>query len=315
MMSDSISMPRDNPGTGDAAQETIARQAAEIARLQSRLQNQQFAENLADALLLAATAGTIAGPVSHADLLNMIIETAAYVTGSEAAFLFLTDRRTQELVLEAGYGPDVEKVRNVRLRLGQGLVGFVAASGQPIALADAQHDPRLAADITQAVGYVPRAVLCIPLFYKSQIIGVLEFLDKDGSGPTGPLDMKLLDLFAKQAAVAIVQSRTHRNLAALLAEVIESLHTGEENAAGDERSGGSASEPRESPLRQQAGAFAIHIEDEIDYREALELAELVREIAQHGEAENKACRALLQDFAAYLRSPVRSVDRLGEPRA
>src|SRR5947209_283014 len=64
---------------------TIARQAAEIARLQRRLEDERFAEELQEALAMAATAGTIASPVTHSRLLEMIVETAAHVTGSHAA--------------------------------------------------------------------------------------------------------------------------------------------------------------------------------------------------------------------------------------
>ena len=120
------------------------------------------------------------------------------------------------------------------------------------------------------------------------MIGVLELLDKEGAPSFSADDMDALGLFANQAAVAIEQSRTHRNLAALVGEV-------------SSRSRGRADEERPG-LRQRAHAFAAQIEaDDADYRQALDLARLVQEIAWQGEHEHEACQAILRGFADYLR--------------
>ncbi len=60
----------------------VARQAEQISGLQRRLANEHFAGELLGALTQAAVAGTIASPVSHARLLEMIVETAAHVIGA-----------------------------------------------------------------------------------------------------------------------------------------------------------------------------------------------------------------------------------------
>jgi GAF domain-containing protein len=268
------------------ARETIARQAEEIERLQRRLAGEHVAADLRDALTIATTAGTIAAPVTHSRLLEMIVATAAHVIRARAAALFLIDEPAQELVFEVALGQKADQVRHYRVPLGHGIAGLVAQSGQPMAVSDAQVDPRHAADIAQSVGYVPRTILCVPLYYSDQIIGVIELLDKEGASSFSAADMEALGLFANQAAVAIEQSLTHRNLAALIGEVLVS-------------SGGAPG----SDLRQRAQAFAIQVEDEDrSYRRALDLARLVQEVAWQGEHEFVACRAILRDFATYLRA-------------
>ena len=64
---------------GRAQDEEIRRAREEIARLECRLTDERFAEDLRDALTLAAAAGSIASPVEHSRLLEMIVETAAGV--------------------------------------------------------------------------------------------------------------------------------------------------------------------------------------------------------------------------------------------
>jgi GAF domain-containing protein len=266
------------PGTaaGEPA-EIIARQAEEIERLRKRLEGERSGEDLRRALTLAASAGTIGSPVTHARLLEMIVETAAHVISARSAALFLLDEEAQELVFEVALGSKADEVRKFRLPLGHGIAGLVAVSGQPMAISDAESDPRLAADIAESVGYVPRSVLCMPLFYGDRVIGAIELLDKEGAPSFDATDMEALSLFANQAAVALQQSRTHQNLSALVGEIL-----------------GAADEGR-------PGSFAALVEEDAAFRDSLELARLVQEIINQGEGEAEACRTMLRGFAEYLR--------------
>src|SRR5438132_12786414 len=92
--------------TGQTGQ--TGKQAREIERLKSRLGDEPFASELRHTLALAAAAGTIASPVSHSRLLEMIVETAAHVTSAQAASLFLIDIDTEELTFEVALGQKAE---------------------------------------------------------------------------------------------------------------------------------------------------------------------------------------------------------------
>jgi GAF domain-containing protein len=271
-----------------AKEEALARAQEEISLLRRRLAEERFAGELKDALTLAAAAGEIASPVTHSRLLEMIVETAASVIPSRAASLFLIDEEAEELVFEVALGSKAEEVRKFRVPLGHGIAGLVAVSGQPMAISEARSDPRQAADIAQSVGYEPESILCVPLFYEEEVVGVLELLDKDGASSYTAADVATLGLFANQAAVAIEQSRNQRSIAALLKSVIGSL-------------GGIPDYQREG-LAEGAHSFAAGVEEAPSRRRALELAALVREISQRGEEEHRACQAILQGFAEYLRS-------------
>ncbi len=270
------------------AQETIARQAEEIERLRRRGADERLAEDLKESLTLLSVAGTIASPVASSRLSEMIVETAAHVISARAAALFLVDEDAEELVFEVALGSKAEEVREFRVPLGHGIAGLVAVSGQPMAVSDAQGDPRQAADIAQSVGYAPDSILCVPLFYEDRVIGVLELLDKEGANSFSASDMEALGLFANQAAVAIEQSQLHRNLAALVGEALESLS----GVHGDATEG----------VMRRANAFAARVEEDPEFKETLELARLVQEVASQGENELEACRAILHGFADYLRS-------------
>jgi GAF domain-containing protein len=276
------------------ARATIDRQANELERLRRRLEDERFAEEVRGVLVLAAAAGTIASPVTHARLLQLIVETAADVIGARAGALFLVDEAHDELTFEVAIGPKAAEVKSVRVPLGQGVAGLVAVSGQPMAIADAGRDPRHASDIAQQIGYYPETILCVPLFYGDRLTGVLELLDKDGAPAFSAADMNTLGLFANQAAVAIEQSRTHRNLAALLAELLR------------------MPDAEETTMSDRARQFASRIEaEDAAAGQALDLAALVQEIAWFGEQERETCRTMLRAFADYLRQRPDSVASRG----
>ena len=100
-MSDDPTRPADSL---EEARETIARQRQEIERLQRRLADERFVEDLRHALTLAGVAGVVAVPTSHSRLLEMIVETAAHVISAQAASLLLIDKEHDDLVCEVAVG-------------------------------------------------------------------------------------------------------------------------------------------------------------------------------------------------------------------
>jgi hypothetical protein len=69
--------------------------------------------------------------------------------------------RPPELRFEVALGGRSEKVENLRLPLGEGLAGYVASTGQPLAVSNVEHDARFAAAFAQKVAYIPKTVLCV----------------------------------------------------------------------------------------------------------------------------------------------------------
>jgi GAF domain-containing protein len=270
------------------AQETIRQQAAEIARLRRMLAEAQFADALREALVTAAATSSIASTTPYSSLLEMIVETAAHVISADAASLFLIDREAAELVFEVALGSKAADVKKFRVPLGHGIAGLVAVSGQAMAVSDASKDPRQAADIAQSVDYIPNSILCVPLMYEDEVIGVLELLNKRGGASFTPEDINTLGLFGNQAAVAIEQARTRGHLVALVGEALVTI--------------GGVPVVQEEDLMRRATGFVAAIEQDESYSRAIELARLVREIALGGEREARLCRRILEGMREYVAS-------------
>jgi putative methionine-R-sulfoxide reductase with GAF domain len=275
-------------GEGVAAQATIQRQAEEIDSLRARLADERLADDLKRALVRVGATGAIASQVSYSRLQTLIVEASIHVTSAHAGALFLIDEKAQELFFEVSVGPHAAAVKDLRLPIGHGIAGVVAATGQPMIVANVEQDSRHAADIARVAGFSPKNILCVPLEYNDRIIGVLEVLDKQSGESFQLHDMELLGLFAKQAAVAIELSSTCRSLITLLASAI----TG---------AGRSANEETQSLLENTAN-FVHRFEQTTSYKSAMDLAGLLGEIVWNGESELVLCDAILRNIAQYVRS-------------
>jgi GAF domain-containing protein len=232
-------------------------------------------------LSLAAATEALADVSSHNQLLELVVQLAARVINAVTASMLLLDQSTQELAFVVAYPHQLSDLASVRVPVGEGIAGLVAMTGQPMAISDARADPRHASSIAERTGYRPDSLLCVPLVYADDVIGVLELMDKQGSPAFDASDMETLDLFAQLAAVAIAQSRMRTDLTSLLSR------------------GSSAP-------NLEVAQLIDDVEQQSSFRRTIELAELVREIANAGDEEVDTCTAILRSFAGYVRARSRT---------
>ncbi|HLI29084.1 MAG TPA: GAF domain-containing protein [Chloroflexota bacterium] len=274
------------------AEAQLAQQEQELSLLRQRLADATFADELRQTLVRLGAAAQLAAPVQYSELLDMIVATAAQVLQARAASLFLIDQETQELVFEVALGESAAVARRYRVPLGQGIAGWVAATGQPLAIADATQDPRFARSLAQNIGYIPKSVLCIPLRQGELVMGVVELFDKRDGQPFTPADMELLAQFASEAAVAIEQSRVVRDLTLLFRVMLQGLLPG----GSDEEAA------LRRTLEAHAAEFTERVAQSEQYRDALKITQLVGAISRHGPAARHLAEQVLASVADYLQS-------------
>src|SRR5262245_13687986 len=119
-----------------AARAALARQAGEL-EAQRAAAASGFPELLRATLLMTAVTERALRPTSHDELLELIVRTAMRVISAEAAALLLTDPATNTLVFEVVLGGGGQAVARERIPIGQGIAGWVALTGEPLAVADA----------------------------------------------------------------------------------------------------------------------------------------------------------------------------------
>ena len=170
-----------------------------------------------DRLRSAAAVGVLASEEAHLALLGSIVDVARAIFGARASSIFLLDEETDELVFEAASGLGSAELVGSRFPSGTWIAGWVLATRQPLVLEDVSNDPRFARDLAEATGYVPKALMAVPLLHEERALGVLEVLDRPDRGRSPLVEMDLLGLFAGQAAIALDLLQAARRARAVLA--------------------------------------------------------------------------------------------------
>jgi diguanylate cyclase (GGDEF)-like protein len=135
-------------------------------------------------------------------VLRTILEKARAMVRCRAWSLFLVDPATRDLVFEMCGGPKVDGLKGLRVRAGNGIIGWVSSHGKPVIVGDAQTDRRFLPEADDATGLKSRSVLCVPILSKGKPVAVLEMLNKIGARFTRD-DLQLLTRLTNQASIAL----------------------------------------------------------------------------------------------------------------
>ncbi|MCG6917897.1 MAG: SpoIIE family protein phosphatase [Deltaproteobacteria bacterium] len=156
---------------------------------------------------------TLADMESLEALLPVLLDLARNVTNAEAASIMLYDEQSEVLQFAAAkdevLGENAREVLKsaVELKIGEGIAGWVAENKQPINIVDAQKDHRFSGKADVKTGFITRNLLCAPLLYGDDLIGVINVLNSKDKPCFDGLDESLLECFADLAGTAITRSR------------------------------------------------------------------------------------------------------------
>ena len=169
-----------------------------------------------DPLRGAVAAGLLGSETTHRALLQSVVDVARAIFRAKASSVFLLDEESDELVFEAVSGEGEGDLIGMRFPSSTGLAGWVLVTRQPLVVDDLTADPRFARQAAESTGYVPKAIVAVPLLAEDATIGVLEVLDRPLDTSFSAADMDLLTLFAGQAAIGLELLRANRRARSLL---------------------------------------------------------------------------------------------------
>ncbi len=142
------------------------------------------------------------------DLLSLILNKLVTTVNADRGTIYLVDEERRELwsrVMLEDIGPLTE----IRVKIGEGIAGHVAATGEILNIPDAYQDPRFNSQIDQVTGYRTRSMLTAPMFNPQQkIIGVVQLLNKK-DGAFNFRDERLITAMTSQAAISIENARLY----------------------------------------------------------------------------------------------------------
>lgn len=230
--------------------------------------------------LIADNVGRAVRPATLDAELERAVSSIRQLYEAAACSVALLEDNGSQLRFRAADGVGGDAIIGMSLPLGRGIAGWVAMTGQGIAVADVQRDPRFAKDVAEATSYVPRSIIAVPLVEPDgSVTGVLEVLDSERGDEHTGRDLDVLSLLGSQLTAVVRLCQLYDSLGNAL---VRALADGADEA---EFAAALAELARVGPVVDELAV----------------LADSFRELADSGPDARRLARAVLADVLAFVR--------------
>jgi diguanylate cyclase (GGDEF)-like protein len=187
--------------------QSIANQCG-VAITNSRLfsETKQKAEEFSS---LFEVAQTLMGSLHVEEIVSKALESAQKLVKADEGFIFELVEGSEEMHCIAVSGSYKDQIKSMKIRVGEGITGWVAKAGVGVNLAEAELDPRV-----KQVNGTPveeESLISVPLKIKDEVIGVMT-VSRLGHHPFTEGEFRLITIFSSFAASAIYNARLFRNV-------------------------------------------------------------------------------------------------------
>lgn len=255
-------------------------------------------DHLKSAVRAVEVADLLTIPLTHS--IQNLLQLAAQSLNADAASVLVRDGDEGGLKFLVAIGRVADKLMNIRIPPGRGVVGFVFQSGQPMAV-DVSQDPNFYPEVDSATGYRTLITLATPLRVGAEAVGVLQFVNRPGweymaegtpAEAFTPEEMEKAAYFADAIAALVDAHET-----ASLVETLFELSI--KSAAGGDEVG--------NTLRK----WLSEVRTAPEHKDLIALAISLRDIASRGDAERRLCREVLDSLERYTERGALSTTYMG----
>ncbi len=139
-------------------------------------------------------------------ILQTIMEKMAEYFRPDTWSLLMVDEEKEELYFAIAVGAAAEVLSKARLKVGEGIAGWVAKHGQVLIVPDVQCDPRFSSRLDQMTQLQTRSIICVPLRSKHRVLGVIQLVNANVE--MSEQEIFFLQALCDYAAIAIENSRS-----------------------------------------------------------------------------------------------------------
>jgi diguanylate cyclase (GGDEF)-like protein len=121
--------------------------------------------------------------------------------------LLLVDETKQELYFELAVGKGAQALKDVRIKMGQGIAGWVAQQDKAVIVPDVSQDTRFFSKVDEKTKTETQSIVAVPVRFRDHCLGVIELINCVGPGGFQDRDLALLEALADFAAIALENAR------------------------------------------------------------------------------------------------------------
>jgi len=155
---------------------------------------------------------TLTSNLNLQEVLEAIMQKVEFLLKPKAWSLLLVDEDTGELYFECAVSPVSDSLKQIRLKKGEGIAGWVVQHGEPLLIDDVKKDNRFAAYINDLLEFTTRSIVCVPLRIRDRILGVIQLINSMEEVQFNDADMKIISAIADYAAIAIDNARNFKRM-------------------------------------------------------------------------------------------------------
>jgi len=121
--------------------------------------------------------------------------------------LLLLDETKKELYFELAVGKASQALKDVRIKMGQGIAGWVAENGEAVVVPDTSKDTRFFDKVDEKTKMETQSIVAVPVKFRGTCLGVIELINCFGPDGFDARDLNLLEALADFAAIALENAR------------------------------------------------------------------------------------------------------------
>lgn len=141
------------------------------------------------------------------EILSIIMHQISILMQPENWSLLLIDEDKNELYFEIIVGENTDKIKDLRLKVGEGIAGWVAKHGEPLLVPDVSKDPRFSSKADSKSEFTTKSIICVPVESKGRILGVIELINYYDDNVFKEKDLNILSILADYTAIALENAR------------------------------------------------------------------------------------------------------------
>ena len=139
-------------------------------------------------------------------ILQTIMEKMAEYFRPDTWSLLMVDDTKDELYFAIAVGEAADTLKSLRLKVGEGIAGWVARHGKSLVVPDVHTDPRFAKRIDEMTKWQTRSIICVPLRARHRVLGVIQLINSPVE-TFSETEMFFLHALCDYAAIAIENAR------------------------------------------------------------------------------------------------------------
>ena len=161
---------------------------------------------------LLKSSALINSSLQISDVLDFAMKAAEEFMEAEASSVYELDTEKREISVRLARGEKGGFIKAGRLKLGEGIAGWVIQSGKPMIVEDVKKEGRFSDRFDRETGFTTRSLICVPLIIREKTMGAIQVINKKDGGPFTKEDTELLTALAPQISVALDNAKLYQRL-------------------------------------------------------------------------------------------------------